>query len=118
VYGVPDSPEWSFLVGREVLQICVGLHQVILRFDGEVSMDIECEFDHSGATAKVPFGATLPSKAAGLVSLLGSKVASVASESGKTLAIVFTNKEILKIHDSNEIYESFQVTSPDKEIIV
>ena len=52
------------------------------------------------------------------MSLLGSKVASVLSEGGKTLAIQFTNKETLKVCDSNEMYESFQVTTPDKEIIV
>ena len=118
MYGVPDSAEWSFLVGREVLQICVGLHQVTLRFDGEVSMDIECEFDRSGPTVVPPSGTTLPSKAMGLVSLIGSKVVSVASENRTTLAIAFTNQETLKVHDSNQIYESFQVTSPDKEIIV
>jgi hypothetical protein len=32
--------------------------------------------------------------------------------------ICFANGETLKLYDSSEIYESFQVTTPDKEIIV
>ena len=118
MYGVPDSAEWLFLVGREVLQVCIGLHQVSLRFDGAVSMNIECDFDHAPVADTLSSESGLPQKAAGLVSLLGSKVASVLSEGGKTLAIRFTNKETLKVCDSNEMYESFQVTTPDKEIIV
>jgi hypothetical protein len=118
VYGVPDSAEWLFLVGREVLQVCVGLHQVSLKFDGEVSINIECEFDHASTTGGLPLGLGLPQKAAHLVSLLGTKVARVSSEGGKALTVRFTNKETLKIYDSNEIYESFQVIAPGKEIIV
>src|SRR5207244_1074661 len=100
-------------VGREVLQVCIGLHQVSLRFDDEVSMDIECAFDHA-TTEGLPPGSGLPQKAARLVSLLGSKVAYVSSEAGKTLIVRFTNKETLKIYDSNEVYESFQVIAPGR----
>ena len=118
MYGVPDSSEWSFLVGREVIQVCIGLHQVSLRFDGQVSMNIECDFDHAPVADTLRPGSGLPHKAAGLVSLLGSTVTSALSKSGKILEIRFTNKEVLRIYDSNAIYESFQVTTPDKEIIV
>jgi hypothetical protein len=118
VYGVPDSGEWSFLVGREVLQVCIGLHQVSLRFDGQVSMNLECKFDHRRATDTLQLPSAFPQKAAGLVSLLGSKVTKAISKAAKILEIRFANKETLKLYDSNEIYESFQVITPDREIIV
>ncbi len=118
MYGVPDSAEWSFLVGREVLQVCIGLHQVSLRFDGQVSMNIECDFDHTPVADTLHSRSGLPQKAAGLVSLPGSKVISATSKDGKILEIRFANKETLKLYDSNELYESFQVTTSEKEIIV
>ena len=118
MYGVPDSAEWSFLVGREVLQVCIGLHQVSVRFDGEVSINIECDFEHAPVANNSRSVSPLPEKAAGLVSLLGNKVASALSKGGKILEIRFTDNQTLKVYDSNETYESFQVTTPDKEIIV
>ena len=118
VYGVPDSIEWSFLVGREVLQVCIGLHQVSLRFDGQVSINIECDFDHAPAADTFRSQSSLPHKVASLVSLLGNKVTSAIRKGGKFLEIRFANEEMLKLYDSNELYESFQVTTPDKEIIV
>ena len=66
MYGVPDSIEWSFLVDREVLQVCIGLHQVSLKFDGQVSMNIECDFDHAPAADTLRSQSGLPHKAAGL----------------------------------------------------
>jgi hypothetical protein len=118
VYGVRESAEWAFLVGREVLHVRIGLHQVSLRFDGQVSMNIECDFDHDPAADSLRSRSGILQKAAGLVSLLGSKVTSVMSMGGKILEIRFVNKETLKLYDSNELYESFQVTTPDKKIIV
>ena len=118
MYGIPESAEWSFLIGREVLQICIGLHQVSLRFDGQVVINIEGDFAHASVVATLGSGAGLPQKAASLVSLLGRKVASALSKGSKVLEIRFANEETLKLYDSSEIYESFQVTAPDKEIIV
>jgi hypothetical protein len=45
----------------------------------------------------------LPQKAAGLVSLLGSKVTSAMSMGGKILEIRFVNKETLKLYDSTTL---------------
>jgi hypothetical protein len=118
VYGVPESTEWSFLVGREVLQICISLHEVSIRFDGHVVMNIEGDFAHAPVQATLASGSGLPEKAASLISLLGCKIASALSRNGKILEICFANGETLKLYDSSEIYESFQVTTPDKEIIV
>ncbi len=118
MYRVPDNTDWSFLVDRELLQVCIGLHQVSLRFDGDVAINIECEFNHSPANTTSSRSPGLPTKAASLVSLIGTKIASAASKDTKTLAIAFRNNETLEIYDSNTSYESFQVFAAGREIIV
>jgi hypothetical protein len=90
----------------------------VLRFNGKVSINIECDFDHAPVANNLRSVSPLPEKAAGLVSLLGNKVASALSKAGKILEIQFTDNQTLKVYDSNESYESFQVIPPDKEIIV
>ncbi len=118
MYRIPDNTDWSFLVGRELLQVCIGLYQVSLKFDAEVSINIECSFDHLAARSSLSLGSSLPERATSLVSLLGKKIAGATSRDGKTLSITFLNSETLEIHDSNDSFESFQVIAAGREIIV
>ena len=41
MYGLNPEINLSFLVGRELLQVCIGIHQVQLHFDKDVSISIE-----------------------------------------------------------------------------
>jgi len=116
--GIPSDADWSFLVGKELLQVCIGLHQVALRFDCEVAVNIECNFEHLRPATHKHSQTALSTHATTLVSLLGSRIESATSEGTKTLALSFTNAEILKIHDDSASYESFQVLAPGIQIIV
>jgi len=118
MYGLPDGEEWILLVGKELLQVCIGSHQISLRFSGDISVNIECDFDHlpSAANGRRQLGLAVQAKS--LVSLLGTQIVKAVSENDKTLLLSFTNDEYLKIYDSNATYESFHVLAPDKEIIV
>ncbi len=119
MYGIPDDIDWSFLVGKELLQACIGLHQMQLRFDDDILLSIEGDFDHfRGEGTSLAGVRELPQKAATLLSLLGLKVATVRRRGRKTLALEFSSGETLWIHDSNESCESFQVIARGKEIIV
>jgi len=41
MFGLPSDFDASFLEGAMVLQVCIGLHEVILNFDGDISITIE-----------------------------------------------------------------------------
>ncbi|MBP7745225.1 MAG: hypothetical protein KA383_03775 [Phycisphaerae bacterium] len=118
MYGIPSDADWSFLVGKELLQVCIGLHQVALRFDGEVAVNIECDFEHLRPAMDKHSQAALSTQATTLVSLLGSRIERATSEANQTLALSFTNAEVLKVHDDSASYESFQVLAPGIQIIV
>jgi hypothetical protein len=81
-----------------------------------VSINIELNFDHAPVANNLRSVSPLPEKAAGLVSLLGNKVASALSKAGKILEIRFTDNQTSKVYDSTESYESFQVITQIKRL--
>lgn len=44
MYGLKKDIDWSFLQGREVGQIAIGLYQVQFGFDEDVRISVEAEF--------------------------------------------------------------------------
>jgi hypothetical protein len=118
MYGIPEEIDWSFAVGRELLMVCVGQHQVVLRFHGEVTITIEGGFEHVSSKAGAKGEGGLPQRAASLMSLIGTTVQAIRAEDARTLWIGFSNGEGLRIYDSNSNYEAFQITAPGVDIIV
>ena len=105
-----------FLLAKKSYRYVSDFTQVSLRFNGKVSINIECDFDHAPVANNLRSVSPLPEKAAGLVSLLGNKVASALSKAGKILEIRFTDNQTSKVYDSNESYESFQVITQIKRL--
>jgi hypothetical protein len=118
VYGIPEGVDWSFMLGAKLNQVCIGLYQVTLALDGDISITIECEFEHVRPQPVPEAQAALSHRAKTLVESLGDEIIEVTRESQWTLAIRFAGSGTLKIHDSNVRYESFQIVSPKDEIIV
>lgn len=50
MYGLPADINLEFLVGRELIQVAVGLHEIVLVFDDNVSISIESHCAIGGAT--------------------------------------------------------------------
>src|SRR5207237_8419413 len=48
MYGLPSNTDLSFLVGRQLAQLCLGQYQAQLRFDGDVTISLEGEFSLDG----------------------------------------------------------------------
>ncbi len=44
MYGLRSDLDLSFLVGPTLLQVCIGENEVVLRFDGNISITIESRF--------------------------------------------------------------------------
>ena len=53
MYGLSGSVDLTFLIGRTITQVAVGMHQVQLHFDDYVSVSTECSFT-LGASSYVP----------------------------------------------------------------
>jgi hypothetical protein len=108
----------SFLLNREVIQLCIGLYQAILRFDGGVEISLECEFrlvPDPGLAAKKD---AAQSRYLNLASLLGCRVSQIENPGNGSIWMFFSDRSTLEIVDSNRDRESFQITHESRVIVV
>jgi len=119
MYGLDRSISFQFLVGKELLQLCIGLYQLILNFTEHVVITAECIIRMTNTDGSVvELSSDKPELSKQLVCLLGSTVENVVFEDHGELTLVFSQGYKLTITDSNEDEESFTITTPDQEIIV
>jgi hypothetical protein len=108
MYGLPTDTDLSFLNDCELNQICVGLHEVILNFQGEVSIYVGGDYDIDG-------NAGTPQE---LFRFLGSRITAATNAGNGTICLSFMDDRRLSIHDSETHYESYTITAPEKYIVV
>lgn len=118
MYGLSIETDVSFLINRELIQVCIGLYQVILNFDESVSISLECDFEHLFQNETLIENNTLPTSASTLLKLLGAKISDINNQGNGNLELVFSNDSVLRIFDSNEDEESYQIVFDGKEIVV
>jgi len=118
MYGLPTNMDLSFLLGKELIQVCIGTFQSILRCGGGACSSLECEYrvfrmsgDGDGTSAPC-------SSADGLTAILGRKIVGVTNNGGGELAITFSNDSVLVIYDTNTEYESYQISDRTCTIVV
>ena len=45
MYGVPEKERLVGLIGKELIQICFGVHEVIFNFDQDVRITVESRIE-------------------------------------------------------------------------
>ena len=117
MYGLDKATDLTFLIGKSLTQICIGLFQLILNMDNGLSISVEGAFEYIVPGRAIQSG-ELPGSACFLVELLGKKIIGVDIASGGTLVLMFENGSHLRFLDSNPDAESYQITGLDKDIVV
>jgi Family of unknown function (DUF6188) len=120
VYGLRSDIDLSFLNGREVDQIAIGVYQIQFGFDEDVRISVEGGFSYfDGESDSVwkpePGFAQI---AARTVALLGATIQTFEAQKDGTLALRFSNGHRLTIPDSSKEYESYDITLPGRTIVV
>lgn len=118
MHGLPKNMDLSFIENKNVEQVCIGEHQIILHFDEYLSISIETSIYVSNDGNKPIEFAKLPEAAPVLCTLLGRCVRKAIGSPDGTLDLEFENGTRVVIHDDNERYESYQIKYGDKEIVV
>lgn len=120
MYGLKKETDLSFLNGRELIQIAIGLHHISFRFDEEVAISVEGEFTYfDGQTECVwESEASAAQIAARTVSLLGATIQNFEAHEDGTLILTFSNGQRLTIVDNSKQYESYDITLPGRTIVV
>jgi len=120
MYGLKKEIDLSFLTGRELIQLAVGVYQVQFGFDEDVRISVESEFRYFDGQAEwiwrpEPGSSSIAARA---VALLGATIESFGSNTDGTLTLAFSDQHGLTILDSSKQYESYDITRPGQTIVV
>jgi len=117
MYGLDKTVDLAFLVGKQLTQVCIGLYQLILNFEDGISISVEGVFEYDGTTGSAGDGG--PHHAAcSLLDAIGKEPEEVQVIDGGTLVLKFRNGGDLRLVDSNEATESYQIVGPNSDIVV
>ena len=120
MYGLKNDIDLSFLNGREVDQIAIGVYQIQLGFDEDVRISVEggfFYFDGNNESVWKPEPG-FEQIAAKTVALLGATLETFEARENGTLTLNFSNGHRLIIPDSSKEYESYDITRPGQTIVV
>jgi hypothetical protein len=119
MFGLPVGTDLSFLIGRDLEQVCFGRHEVVLRFGDAVSISVESEMGYKSGCEPLVRYVDIISSAPALCSLLSSSITNAVPRSAGTLALEFSNGDVLEVYESNgESYESYRISHGEKMIVV
>ena len=111
MYGVPEDLNLGFLHNSELVQVCLGIHQVQFHFHPTGKLCVEGEWEllaadnsavdrHLSVPRKQPFE---------LHRLLGQRVIGSQISAPNWFALRFEGGEVLRIFDSSQHHESFSI---------
>jgi hypothetical protein len=120
MYGLKKELDLSFLAGRELIQLAIGVYQVQFGFDEDVRISVESEFRYFDGQAEwiwrpEPRASSIAARA---VALLGATIESFGSNIDGILTLAFSNQHRLTILDSSKEYESYDISRPGQTITV
>ena len=128
MYGLKPDVDLGFFVGRDLNLVEVGLANVRFNFDGPtfapgvqslLSLAVQSRLEHSskGSVYEWEGAENNPLSAASLLGLVGKSVVSVHGDPDGTLALTFSNDDVVTIFDQ-EGYEAYQICYEDQRIYV
>jgi len=118
MHGLKGNINLSFLRDREVIQVAIGINQVIFAFDDDVTLSVEGEFEYTAGLGSEQWRPGAVHAAARTVGLLGSKVREVQGQTDGTLELDFSNGDRLVLRDVSKEYESYQIARRGETIVV
>lgn len=113
MYRLSDTTDFEFLLGQEVVQVCVGKFQTVVNFDGGATLTIEgsCMLGNDRYGPGVEAGRQL-------ITLLGRMVASVSALEQQHLEVAFGDGTVVTVLGEDDNFESFTLAGPHGLIVV
>ncbi len=118
MYKLPPDMPLAFLEGRKLLQVCIGLHDLILNLDGDIAITVCSSIGYSATCDEVAHYVDFRQSAKLLCMLLDESILAARNEGDGSLALEFTNGNILYIYDDSATYESYTIKHGDQLIVV
>ena len=117
LYPLGDDVDLSFLEGRELIQVSIGIYQVIFGFAGELTITVEVCFVIEEPKGQTTWKPEAINEASRTVCLLGRTTKEVR-RSGSALELQFGDGYSLTIRPVESRYESYQINDGRRLLIV
>lgn len=117
MYGLDNSVDLSFFIGRRLIQVSIGANELILRFDNEVAVTVESDFSVCDSGEPELFNRSCDG-AATLAALLDRVVSRCTTDGTGSLRIVFDDQRELTVFDSSSTYEGYTIRNGSHLIVV
>lgn len=114
MYNLTESDELKAIVDCELIQVCIGANEFILKFSKNICLTIEGEAQYC-SRGKCNL---IQTQLYEVVALLGKSISGYQIQDSNILIIDFSDQSSIKLFGSNQDYESFQITSPNFSLIV
>ncbi|MEO0627483.1 MAG: hypothetical protein AAFY91_10895 [Bacteroidota bacterium] len=106
----------NLLKNEEVIQVCIGLGEVILNFTNELVVSIYFAVELTSSTGETStIAANVPNESKELVTLLGQSIKSYSVDS-EEVSLLFTNNSIKLLKGKH--YESFSISKGKSAIYI
>ena len=118
MYGLPQNVNLAFFAGRTLLQVCIGAHDLILNFDGNVSVTVTSSVGCIGPDGAIQQYVNFRLAAPAVLDLLNHVIVSAEGDQEGTLTLKFQDGGTLSIYDDSKEYESYIIRSNEQVIVV
>lgn len=117
--NIPADFDLTFLIGKEVNQICFGAHQLQVNLFSNITISIECKTEYfpENSLSPVLWSPGDFNPIAKLPRLINSSITSFKIKD-ESLIFFFSNNDKLVLFLRNDGLESFQISEGKKIIVV
>lgn len=118
MYGLPNDLNLAFFKGKLLLQACFGAHDLILNFDGGVSITVTSSVGCVSSAGSIQHYDDFRQVAPLVLALLNQTILSAEGDQTGTLTLRFDGGGTLAIYDDSNEYESYTIKNGDLMIVV
>lgn len=118
LHGLPSNVDLSFFEGRRLVQVCVGLHELIINFDNRVAITAECRIAVSVQDEALRQFDDPTLAAVELFRILQRIVESVEGRNDGELILRFECGSSVHLYDDATHYESYMIRNGEELIVV
>lgn len=113
---IKSDYDFSELIGKSIIQVCIGFHEILLNIEDDIYISIEGKFSFHEESSGNP--SSFIEAAENFAELIGKSIVSTCIINEYTLLFKFSDGTNLYIFDSNDNHESFLIKLSDKVIVV
>lgn len=118
MYGFPPNIDLAFFVGEQLLQLCARAHELILNFDGGISVTEMSSIEYTAADGARHAYTDFPRAVSAIAPLLNRVIVTARGELRGTMVLEFEGGGRLEIPDDRDQYESFVIKHRNGLIVV